>query len=74
MQSLKKFVQPYRFSNRPYQSLPQIFLALALATTSVVGVLTLNGWLIVPCIMMVLVLELSAYPQEKHWNENAKSE
>lgn len=69
MQSLKKFFQPYRFSNRPYQSLPQMVFALTGAAIAIVGLFTLNGWLIVPGAMVVAALELSALPQERHWRE-----
>lgn len=74
MRSMKKFVQPYRFSNRPYQSLPQMLLALILGAISLLGLVTLNGWVLIPGVLIVVVLELSAYPQEKHWQAKTNNE
>jgi len=66
MQKLKVFLQPYRPTNRPYQSLPQATLTLMLIGCSIAGLVTLNPMLLVPAVVMVIALETSAWFQTLH--------
>lgn len=69
-----KYFQTYRVTNRPYQSLPQMVLAMIIALVAVAGMVTMNPIWLAPGGLCVVALELSAFPQSKYWRAKTKQE
>ena len=80
--SLQKFFQPYKTTNRPYQSLPQTVLVAIEFFVALAGLLTVAGILplekqvaslfIVPGVVCLIMLEWSAFPQAKYWRARSQ--